>query len=158
MEYRPLGRDGPDVSVLGFGAWPIGGGMGEVDTGVAVAAVRAAIDLGVTFIDTAQAYRTSETVLGKALKDGFRERCFLATKVSGDYSPDGIVQACENSLRELDVDCIDLYQIHSWNPDYPIEESIARDIAIGRGKEGELPFRAEFFYNQYSILCLLTPP
>lgn len=124
MEQRQLGKNGPMVSALGFGAWPIGGGMGAVDEQMAIATIRVAIDNGITLIDTAQAYRTSEAIIGKALKDGYRERCFLATKVSRDYSREGIRSAIENSLRALLVDYVDLYQIHGWNPQYPIEESM----------------------------------
>ena len=124
MNHRQLGKDGPDVPVIGLGAWPIGGGMGDLDHSDCIATVRAAIDSGMTLLDTAQAYRTSEATLGRALKDGYRERCFLATKVSRQYSRKDIEHAIENSLRALDVDCVDLYQIHSWNPQYPIEESM----------------------------------
>jgi aryl-alcohol dehydrogenase-like predicted oxidoreductase len=101
MEVRELGKNGPLVSAIGFGAWPIGSGMGWVDEKTAIDTVRAAIDQGIKLIDTAQYYRTSESLIGKALKDGYRQRCFLATK---DY--------------------VDLYQIHSWNPEYPIDESM----------------------------------
>ena len=124
MEYRQLGEDGPQVPMLGLGTWPLGGGMGRVDEGTAISTIHAAIDNGITLIDTAQAYLTSESTIGKALKGGYRDRCFLATKVSGDYSPEGIRSAIENSLRALDVDYVDLYQIHSWAPWYPIEESM----------------------------------
>ncbi len=124
MEQRQLGKDGPMVSVIGFGAWPIGGGMGAVEEQTAMAMVRAAIDSGITLIDTAQAYRSSEAVIGKALKGGYRERCFLATKVSFDYSRQGILDAMDNSLRALQVDYVDLYQIHGWQPQFPIEESM----------------------------------
>ncbi len=124
MEQRQLGQDGPQVSVIGLGAWPLGGGMGAVDEAQAIHTIQAAIDHGITLIDTAQAYRSSEATLGKALKGGYRERCFLATKVSFDYSPAGIRRAMENSLRDLDVDYVDLYQIHSWRPEYPIAESM----------------------------------
>jgi aryl-alcohol dehydrogenase-like predicted oxidoreductase len=124
MEYRQLGRDGPQVPVLGLGAWPLGGGMGRVDEKTAISTVHAAIDKGITLIDTAQAYLTSEATIGKALKGGYRDRCFLATKVSGNYSPEGIRSAIENSLRTLDLDYVDLYQIHSWAPWYPIQESM----------------------------------
>lgn len=110
--------------MLGLGAWPLGGGMGQVEERTAIATVRTAIDSGITLVDTAQAYLTSEATLGKALKDGYRERCFLATKVSGDYSAQGIRTAMDNSLRCLDVDYVDLYQIHSWSTQYPVEESI----------------------------------
>jgi myo-inositol catabolism protein IolS len=98
--------------------------MGQVDERMAIDTVRQAIDRGITLVDTAQAYRTSESVIGKALRDGYRERCFLATKVSGDYSRQGILSAMEDSLRALHTDHVDLYQIHGWNPQYPVEESI----------------------------------
>lgn len=124
MEQRRLGKDGPLVSVIGFGAWPIGGGMGGVDHKTAVDTVRASIDLGITLIDTAQFYRTSESIIGEALKGGYRDRCFLATKVSFDYSPAGVRAAMENSLRALDVEYVDLYQVHSWKPQYPIEATM----------------------------------
>jgi aryl-alcohol dehydrogenase-like predicted oxidoreductase len=132
MEQRQLGKNGPMVSVIGFGAWPIGGGMGSVDEQTAIATVRAAIDHGITFLDTAQAYYTSEESIGKALKDGYRERCFLATKVSGNYSRKGIIEAIESSLRKLDVEYVDLYQIHGWNPKYPVEESMATMAELQR--------------------------
>ncbi len=124
MEYRQLGKNGPQVPVLGLGAWPIGGGMGRVEVQTAIATVRAAIDQGITLLDTAQAYRSSEGTLGQALKEGYRERCFLATKVSGDYSPEAIVAAMDNSLRQLQVEHVDLYQIHGWNPAYSIAASM----------------------------------
>ena len=124
MNHRQLGKDGADIPVIGLGAWPIGGGMGNMDDRDCIDTVRTAIDSGITLLDTAQAYRTSEATLGRALKDGYRERCFLATKVSRQYSRGDIENAIENSLRNLDVDCVDLYQIHSWNPQYPIEESM----------------------------------
>ena len=124
MKYRQLGKDGPQVSVLGLGTWPLGGGMGQVDEPTAIATIHTALDNGITLIDTAQAYHTSEATIGKALKGGYRERCFLATKVSGDYSRQGIRAAMENSLRALDVDYVDLYQIHWWDSQYPIEESM----------------------------------
>lgn len=124
ISNRQLGPNGPLVPAIGFGAWPIGGGMGAVDERTAVATVRAAIDAGITLIDTAQAYRGSEALIGEALREGYRERCFLATKVSGDYSPAALERALENSLRALRVDCIDLYQIHSWRADQPVEQSL----------------------------------
>lgn len=124
MNHRQLGKDGPAVPVIGLGAWPIGGGMGGLDENTCIDTVRAAIDSGITLLDTAQAYRTSEATLGRALGDGYRERCFLATKVSRQYSRKDIERAIENSLRNLGVDCVDLYQIHSWNARYPIEESM----------------------------------
>lgn len=124
MEHRPLCKDGPPVPVLGLGAWPIGGGMGAVAEKDAIATIHAAINHGLTLIDTAQGYRTSESILGKALQNGYRQRCFLATKVTGDYSRQAIIAAMENSLRALQVDDVDLYQIHHWDPRYPLAESM----------------------------------
>jgi len=124
MQVRKFGKNGPQVTAIGFGAWPIGGGMGRVEEKAAIDTVRAAIDQGITLIDTAQYYMTSEALIGKALKGGYRQRCFLATKVSFDYSRKGILEAMENSLKALQVDYVDLYQIHSWNHEYPIEESM----------------------------------
>jgi len=68
MEHRQLGKDGPRVPVLGLGTWPLGGGMGHVDERTAIATIHAALDNGITLIDTAQAYHTSEATIGKALK------------------------------------------------------------------------------------------
>ena len=124
MEKRQLGKDGDHVSVIGFGAWPIGGAMGAVDEGAAISTVHAVLDHGITLIDTAQSYRTSEAIIGKALKGGRRTQVFLATKVSRDYSPEAIRRAMENSLRALQTDHVDLYQIHGWNPQYPVDDSI----------------------------------
>jgi aryl-alcohol dehydrogenase-like predicted oxidoreductase len=138
MEQRQLGNEGPMIPVLGFGAWPIGGGMGAVAEAEAIATIHAAIENGITLIDTAQAYRTSETVIGKALADGRRQRVFLATKVSGHYSRGAIRTAIENSLRELRTDYVDLYQVHWWNPHYPIEETMSTLDALR--KEGKTRF------------------
>ena len=124
MKHRQLGKDGPRVPVLGLGAWPFGEGMGPMDEKAVTATVRGAIDRGITLIDTAESYRTSQERLGHALKDGYRQRCFLATKVSYDYSPQGITAAMEESLNKLQVDCVDLYQIHQWSTKYPIDASM----------------------------------
>ena len=120
MKHRSLFKNGPEVSALGFGAWPIASGMGTVDEATAIRAVHAALDRGITLIDTAQGYRSSETILGKALQGGHRDRCFLATKKSGDYEPNAITAAMEDSLRAMRVDHVDLYQIHFWHTDEPM--------------------------------------
>ncbi len=98
--------------------------MGPVDVQQAIATVEAAIESGVTFIDTAEGYRTSEGILGRALA-GRRNDVFLATKLSGDHSPQHISQALDNSLKSLATDHIDLYQIHSPKPQWPIENTMA---------------------------------
>jgi len=124
IEHRHLGTDGPSVPVLGFGAWPIGGGLGRVEKSTAIATVRAAIDSGITLVDTAEGYRTSEALIGEALRAGYRDRCFLATKASRDFRPRGIRRALEASLRALRVDHVDLYQIHGWDAAVPVEQSM----------------------------------
>jgi aryl-alcohol dehydrogenase-like predicted oxidoreductase len=124
VEQRNLGAGGPPVTVIGFGAWPIGGGMGAIGKAEAIATVRSALEAGITMVDTAEAYRTSEAIIGEALRGGYRERCFLATKASSDYSPQGIRSALERSLRALQVDFVDLYQIHGWDSRFPIEASM----------------------------------
>jgi aryl-alcohol dehydrogenase-like predicted oxidoreductase len=135
MEERQLGKRGPQVPVICFGAWPIGGGMGHVDEDVAIATVQHAVDQGVTFIDTAEAYRSSQELVGRALQ-GRRDRVFLATKVSrGDLSPRHIAEAIDESLRALGTDHIDLYQAHSWDANHPIDETMrAFEALVQSGK------------------------
>ena len=123
MEHRQLGENGPNVSTVCLGTWPIGGGMGAIDEEVAIATVHAALDAGVNFLDTAESYRTSEATLGRALR-GRRDEVVLATKLSGDHSKEHIARAVENSLRQLQTDHVDLYQIHSPKPQWPIEETM----------------------------------
>jgi aryl-alcohol dehydrogenase-like predicted oxidoreductase len=131
---RVLGRSGIQVSEIGFGSWAIGGpftmggkpdGWGEVDDGQSAAAVGRAVELGVTFFDTADVYGAghSERILGRALA-GHRDEVTIATKfgytfdagqraITGeDVSPAYIRQACRASLRRLGTDRIDLYQVH----------------------------------------------
>jgi aryl-alcohol dehydrogenase-like predicted oxidoreductase len=128
METRTLGRDGPTVPVIGFGAWPIGGGMGPIDESEAIRTLHHALDRGVTLIDTAEAYRDSEAVIGRALAEwsGRRDQVFLATKVRGaDLSRTHIMAAIEQSLRHLGTDYVDLLQAHSWDSGHTIEETMS---------------------------------
>jgi aryl-alcohol dehydrogenase-like predicted oxidoreductase len=131
---RILGRSGIKVSDVGFGCWAIGGpmtgggqpiGWGVTDDAVSVAAIWRALDLGITFFDTADVYGGghSELVLGEALA-GHRDEVVIATKfgytfdaeakvaVGADASPGYVRLACEASLRRLGTDRIDLYQLH----------------------------------------------
>ena len=123
MRTRQLGKDGPEVSVICLGAWPLGGGMGLISDKQAIETIHASIDAGANFIDTAEGYRTSESILGKALQ-GRRDDVILATKLSGDHSLEHMNSAIENSLRALDTDYIDLYQLHRPRPETPIEDTI----------------------------------
>jgi aryl-alcohol dehydrogenase-like predicted oxidoreductase len=125
MEYRQLGHDGPHVTRLTFGAWPIGGGLGAVDDAAAVATIHRALDLGVTAIDTAEGYRASEAILGRALRGRPRDRVFLATKVSREpFTRERVREALDNSLRALETGHVDLYQLHRYPSDVPLEEAI----------------------------------
>jgi aryl-alcohol dehydrogenase-like predicted oxidoreductase len=155
---RVLGRSGIEVSALGMGCWAIGGpfwdgetplGWGEVDDRESIRAIHAALDRGVTFFDTANVYGAghSERVLGRAIA-GRRPDAIIATKfntlfdettrqVTGsDPTPEGIRKACEDSLRRLDTDYIDLYQFHDNG--YPAEKAApVRDTLetlVGEGK------------------------
>lgn len=127
MEYRQLGTSGIEVSVMALGCWPFAGGdvWGEQDDAVSIQTVHAALDAGITFFDTAEGYGSgrSERVLGEGL-EGRRDEAVVATKVGGaNLSPARISDACEESLRNLRTDVIDLYQIHWPNHEVPIEES-----------------------------------
>lgn len=124
MEFRRLGQDGPQVSVVCLGAWPLGGGMGDIPEPQAISTIQAALDIGMTFIDTAEGYRSSETVIGKAIK-GRRDKAFIATKLSGSHDAAHMATAIENSLRALQTDVIDLYQLHSPDASRPIADTMA---------------------------------
>ncbi|HUI90035.1 MAG TPA: aldo/keto reductase [Anaerolineales bacterium] len=156
---RHLGRSGIEVSALGMGCWAIGGpfwsgetplGWGEVDDEESIRAIHAALDRGVNFFDTANVYGAghSERVLGRALA-GRRSRVVIATKfnsvfdestrqVTGsDASPEGIHKACEESLRRLNTEYIDLYQFH--DNDYPAAKAVpVRDALEALVKEGKV--------------------
>ena len=172
---RRLGQHGPEVSAIGFGAWAIGGpasrdgnpiGWGEVDDNESVAAIHAALDAGVTFIDTANIYGAghSERVVARAIQ-GRRDELVIATKfgnlfneetkeaVARDASPASIRQQCDDSLRRLETDVIDLYQFHIG--DHPLDQAVeVRDTLEGLIADGKIkaygwstddPERAELF-------------
>ena len=126
MEYRRLGRSDLQVSVISLGCWPFSGGMwGAVDDNDSIATVHWCLDHGVSFLDTAEAYGDgrSEEVVGRALK-GRRDKAIVATKVSHDYSKEGVMKAAAGSLRRLQTDYIDLYQIHGPSSQVPFSETM----------------------------------
>jgi aryl-alcohol dehydrogenase-like predicted oxidoreductase len=141
MEYVELGKTGFKVSVIGLGTWQIGtklwGWGTDYNESDAIATVQQAIDLGVNFIDTAEIYGggKSEEVIGKAIS-GRRDEVFLATKVwLTNLSYDKVIKAAERSLRRLNVDVIDLYQVHWPNPFVPIEQTMkAMERLVKEGK------------------------
>ncbi len=111
MCYRPLGRTGEKVSAIGLGGWHLG--LKEVDDALSLRLVRSAVDRGITFLDNAWDYNggVSEVRMGKALRDGYREKVFLMTKIDGRSKKEAARQLDE-SLRRLQTDCIDLVQHH----------------------------------------------
>jgi aryl-alcohol dehydrogenase-like predicted oxidoreductase len=142
MEYRSLGRTGMKVSQLCLGTMMFGA-WGEPDHDKSIAIIHRALDAGINFIDTADVYSRgeSETIVGRALSGGRRDKVILATKFhnamdvgvgqpGGDPNSRGnsrrwIVQEVENSLRRLGTDWIDLYQAHRPDPGTDIEETLS---------------------------------
>jgi aryl-alcohol dehydrogenase-like predicted oxidoreductase len=150
METRPLGNSGLRLSVIGLGAWAIGGpwlyGWGQQDDNRSIEAIQCALDQGINWIDTAHVYGHghSEEVVSKTLH-GRRDRALVATKCSRLPDGKGGVRSClkaksireelEGSLKRLGVEVIDLYQIHWPNPQEDIEEAweeIQRAIQEGK--------------------------
>ena len=130
MKTNSLGLNGPHVSKICFGAWPIAGGMGAIGSSQAIKTIHAAIDGGINFIDTAEGYKDSESILGKALI-GKRENLILATKLSGnDHSEKHIRAAIDNSLQALKTDHIDIYQLHRPQPKWPISDTMANLLKL----------------------------
>jgi aryl-alcohol dehydrogenase-like predicted oxidoreductase len=144
MEYRKLGSSGMYVSEISYGNWITHGS--QVEEAAAIKCVRTALDLGITTLDTADVYAgtRAETVLGKALKGVKRESYELFTKV---YWPTGegkndrglsrkhIMESVHASLKRLNTDHIDLYQMHRFDYETPLDESLsAFDDLIRQGK------------------------
>ncbi len=174
MEHRKLGKNGPSISVIGFGAWAIGGpwqfGWGPQDDRESVDAIQKAIDLGIDLIDTADVYGYghSEEIVGQVLKDK-RQQIFLATKGGLAWKEDGttfrnshndyLMRAVENSLKRLQTDYIDLYQIHWPDLNVPVEEPARalKDML----KSGKIRYVGVSNYNvqqmrEFMQVCPLT--
>jgi len=111
MIYRTLGSTGERVSAIGVGGWHLG--LKHVDEQLAVRIVRTAIDCGINFLDNCWDYNdgASETRMGRALGDGYRQKAFVMTKIDGRSNKEATKQLNE-SLKRLQVDCIDLVQHH----------------------------------------------
>jgi len=172
---RKLGRSDIEISAFGMGCWAIGGpfwsgetaqGWGEVDDEESIRAIHRAMELGITFFDTANVYGAghSERVLARAFA-GQRTKVVIATKfnavfdestrqVTGaDSSPEGIRKACEDSLWRLETDYIDLYQFHDngFPPEkaQPVRDTLEELVKEGKirayGWSTDFPKNAEFF-------------
>ena len=149
MRYTTLGRTGLEVSTICFGTWQFGGDWGSQEVEENRAAMRRALDLGINFFDTAQAYGfgESEKLLGETLRDDLRTRrdeIVIATKgglrkegddLLRDSSPEWLRQGAEESLAHLAVDHIDLYQVHWPDASTPLAETAgALDELVREGK------------------------
>ena len=151
MEYRQLGSSGLRFSQLILGTMTFGGSgqfraVGETDLEGARRQIDMALDAGVNVIDTADVYSsgTSEEIIGKALSDGLRDQVLLATKARFPMGPGPndaglsrhhLIKACEASLRRLRTDHIDLYQVHEWDGQTPLEETlVALEHLVHSGK------------------------
>jgi aryl-alcohol dehydrogenase-like predicted oxidoreductase len=162
MELRKLGTSNVSVTPIAFGAWAIGGWMwGGADRNSAIKAIRKSIELGITSIDTAPAYGfgLSEEITGEAIKgmrdkvqlltkfglrwDKTRGKYFMATKDNqgGDIdlysyaSAESVIEECENCLRRLGTDHLDLFQLHWPDPTTPVEETMeALNTLMKQGK------------------------
>ncbi len=143
MKYKNLGSKGPGVSTIGFGAWAIGGmNWGKTDDEVSIKALNEAIDQGVTLIDTADVYGFghSEELIAQVIKERGKKNLVIATKAGNDfynasdddddgygaikqtYSKDYLISAAEKSLKRLNLDTLDVLQLHS-----PDLEKLERD-------------------------------
>ena len=157
MKYTTLGKTDIQLPAVSFGAWAIGGWLwGGTDDALAVQAIHAAIDAGITCIDTAPTYGMghSETVVGQAIK-GRRNDVILATKcgmrwdraegekkmdttmndgtpcsVYRNGRPDSIIEECENSLKRLGTDVIDLYQVHWPDNTWPLDDTMETLLSL----------------------------
>jgi aryl-alcohol dehydrogenase-like predicted oxidoreductase len=150
MQYRTLGRTGLRVGVIGLGTMVHAGHFGPMKDSESLGAIDAALDLGVNFIDTSDAYGAgySEALLGKALQ-GRRHKVILATKGGNvmvgpgrgkrNFAADYIGRVLEESLKRLRTDCIDLYQLHNPTVD-AIEHGEAWEVLEAAKKEGKIRY------------------
>jgi aryl-alcohol dehydrogenase-like predicted oxidoreductase len=150
MEQRRLGTQGLTVSALGLGCMGMSDFYGNRDEQESIATIHRSIELGMTFLDTADIYGpfTNEELVGRAIR-GRRDRVMLATKFGNLRSPEGVFlgvngrpeyvrQACEGSLKRLGVDHIDLYYQHRVDPETPIEDTVG--AMAGLVREGKVRY------------------
>src|SRR5712675_3360894 len=142
MIYRPLGRTGEEVSLIGLGGHHIGRQKEEAES---IKIIRAAIDHGINFMDNCWDYHDggSEIRMGKALRDGYREKIFLMTKIDG-RTKKAAAEQLDQSLRRLQTDVIDLLQHHEVirleDPDRIFAEGGAQEAVLAAKKAGKVRF------------------
>ena len=157
MKHRRLGNSSIEISAIGLGCMTMIGLYGAADDTESIATIHQAIDAGLNFIDTSDAYGngSNEELVGRAIA-GRREDVVLATKFGNVRKPDGkpgadgrpefVIEACEASLKRLGVECIDLYYQHRVDPDVPIEDTVgamARLVDQGKARALGLSEAAE---------------
>ena len=137
MKKRTMGKHGPELAPLGLGCWAmIKGVYGQADETESIATIHRALDLGFAHLDTADVYDNghNEELVGKAIK-GRRDQVFINTKVGAllntpaffselNGRPEYIKSSCDDSLKRIGVDVIDLYTLHRTDPKVPIEETV----------------------------------
>ncbi|PKO15552.1 aldo/keto reductase [candidate division BRC1 bacterium HGW-BRC1-1] len=182
MEKRKLGNSDMHITPVGYGAWATGGGgwafsWGEQDDKDSIAAIRRALEMGMNWIDTAAVYGLghSEEVVARALEGiPAADRPYVFTKcemvwdkegnVTGNLKADSIRRECEDSLRRLKIDTIDLYQIHWPNPEEDIEEGWSTVVELQKAGKvrwiGVSNFNAEQMKRAQKIapITSLQPP
>lgn len=175
MRYKQFKNSGVKVSSLAVGTWAIGGdGYGEVNEKDSIEAIRTMVDNGVNIIDTASSYGAghSEEVVGKALRDGYRDKVLISTKFGipffKDYANDGTydncIKECEGSLKRLGTDHIDFFFMHWPDPNTPVEETMRalNDLK----KQGKIRFIGVSNFSQelleeamqYATIDAIQPP
>ena len=158
MKYRNFGKLGINGSAFGLGCMRFNGpasGDSTVDEEKAISLIRRAIDGGVTYIDTAYVYldKTSEIIVGKALRDGYREKVTIATKVPADHvhNREEMQAVLEEELKKLQTDHIDFYLMHALNKEkWEYFKSIgAKEFFDDMKREGKIRFKCFSFHGPY---------
>ncbi|MBD3191873.1 MAG: aldo/keto reductase [Candidatus Heimdallarchaeota archaeon] len=164
MHYRKFGKTGIDVSVLGFGCMRLPTekpGESKIDEKEAIRIIRKGIDSGINYVDSAYSYHQgeSEVVLGKALKDGYREKVTLATKLPVWHKeftePEDFEKYLDEQLEKLDVECIDVFLLHALNEERWNEKVLKLNLfehAKKAKEEGKIKHLGFSFHDKPEVL------
>ena len=167
MIYKKVSRIKEEISAIGIGCWNMGGDWDSSEERKSIDIVHAAIELGINFFDVAPVYGwgNSETILGKALKEGGRRNHVLIASKGGllwnenhqtenNLSKDSLLRECDNSLRRLQTDHIDIYQMHWPDPNVPLKET-AEALSILK-KEGKIRYVGLSNFSQGDVEKMMT--